>query len=218
MTVAAERSGVATRRRPGRPRDEELDAQIIDAALQIIDAGEAITLSRVVERSGVSRAALYRRWPSLTALVAAALDRGRMIPPEVPDDGNLRAAVLASLIGGHSVSAAGYPEERFRHRIRLAMTDRTLQKAYWESHVSGRRGGIERALRRGIHRGELRADLDPATCFDLLAGIFYYQLVARGDRMTDPVVVQRCIDAFDIAWRGIEVGATRSRLDDRGDR
>ncbi|WJL94915.1 TetR/AcrR family transcriptional regulator [Microbacterium sp. ET2] len=198
MTIAE-----TVRRRPGRPRDEDLDAQILDATLQLIDDGEPVTLGRVVERSGVSRAALYRRWPSLTTLVAAALDIGRTIPPELPDDGDLRAAILASLTGGHSVTLAGYPEERFRQRIRLAMTDRTLQKAYWDSHVSRRRAGVERALQRAIHRGELRADLDPAICFDLLAGVFYYQLVVRGDRLTDPAVMQRCAEAFDIAWRGM---------------
>jgi AcrR family transcriptional regulator len=195
--------GASVRRGPGRPRVEDLDAQILDATLELIDAGETVTVGQVVQRSGVSRAALYRRWPSLTTLVAAALDVGRTVPPELPVEGDLRQTILASLTGGHSVSAAGYPEERFRHRIRLAMADRDLQRAYWQSHVSRRRAGVERALAYAIDRGELRADLDPGTCFDLLAGVFYYQLVVRGDRMDDPAVMKRCIDAFDIAWRGM---------------
>lgn len=198
MTTVA----LATRRGPGRPRDEDLDAQLIDATLRLIDDGEQVTLSRVVERSGVSRAALYRRWTSLTNLVAAALDVGRTVPPELPYDGDLRAAIMASLTGTQG-TLAGYPEERFRHRISLAMSDRALQKAYWESHVSRRRGVVERTLQRAIDRGELRPDLDPATCFDLLAGVIYYQLVVRGDRLSDPVVMRRCTDAFDIAWRGM---------------
>lgn len=206
MTVVEGPAGVATRRGPGRPRDEELDAQILAAALALIDGGETVTVSRLVTQSGVSRAAIYRRWPSLTALVAAALDVGRVVPPDIPLTGDLREAVRASLFGAQSVSVVGYSEERFRQRIRLAMADRDLQRAYWDSHVSRRRASLERALQAGIERGILRKGLDPATCFDLLAGVVYYQLVVRGESLTDPAVWQRCQDAFDIAWRGMLAG------------
>ena len=57
--VAQDAVGAAVRRRPGRPRDEDIDGQIVAATLEIIDAGEEVTVSRVVARSGVSRAALY---------------------------------------------------------------------------------------------------------------------------------------------------------------
>lgn len=206
MTLPASAAGVAgdaVRRGPGRPRDQELDGHILAGALALIDDGETVTVRRLVQRSGVTRAAIYRRWPSLTALVAAALDVGRTIPPEIPLDGDLREAVLAAMFGGQSVSVVGYSEERFRQRIRLAMADRDLQKAYWASHVSRRRVALEQALATGIERGILRKGLDPATCFDLLAGVVYYQLVVRGEEMSDPVVWQRCRDAFDIAWRGM---------------
>jgi AcrR family transcriptional regulator len=207
MTVVEGPAGVAVRRGPGRPRDEELDAQILAAALALIDGGETVTVSRLVTQSGVSRAAIYRRWPSLTALVAAALDVGRVVPPDIPLTGDLREAVAASLFGAQSVSVVGYSEERFRQRIRLAMADRDLQRAYWDSHVSRRRASLERALQAGVERGILRKGLDPATCFDLLAGVVYYQLVVRGESLTDPAVWQRCQDAFDIAWRGMLAGA-----------
>jgi AcrR family transcriptional regulator len=207
MTVVEGPAGVAVRRGPGRPRDEELDAQILAAALALIDGGETVTVSRLVTQSGVSRAAIYRRWPSLTALVAAALDVGRVVPPDIPLTGDLREAVAASLFGSQSVSVVGYSEERFRQRIRLAMADRDLQRAYWDSHVSRRRASLERALQAGVERGILRKGLDPATCFDLLAGVVYYQLVVRGESLTDPAVWQRCQDAFDIAWRGMLAGA-----------
>lgn len=196
----------AARRRPGRPRDEEIDGQIVAATLEIIDAGEEVTVTRVVQRSGVSRAALYRRWPSLTTLIAAALDVGREVPPEYPDGADLHEILLSGLgLGADGVapSAPGYSEERFRQRIRLVMSDRALQKAYWESHVSRRRVPMENALRAGVDRGELRADLDIAACFDAVAGAAYYQLVVRGDRVTDPAVVARLRAAIEVIWRGM---------------
>ena len=152
MTTVTTETGAAVRRRPGRPRDEEIDGQIVAATLEIIDAGEEVTVSRVVARSGVSRAALYRRWPSLTLLIAAALDVGREVPPEYPADADLHEVLLAGLgLGADGVapSAPGYSEERFRQRIRLVMADRALQTTYWESHVSRRRVPLENALRAG---------------------------------------------------------------------
>ncbi|RBO70501.1 transcriptional regulator [Microbacterium sp. H6] len=206
MTMPMTDAGAAVRRRAGRPRDEEIDGLIVDATLGIIDAGEEVTVSRVVACSGVSRAALYRRWPSLTLLIAAALDVGREVPPDYPADADLHEVLLAGLgLGADGVapSAPGYSEERFRQRIRLVMADRALQKTYWESHVSRRRVPLQNALRIGIARGELRADLDVEACFDAVAGVVYYQLVVRGDRISDPVVVARLRAAIEVIWRGM---------------
>lgn len=202
----ADRPVVAPRRGPGRPRDEEIDGQIVAATLAVIDAGEDVTVARVVERSGVSRAALYRRWPSLTTLIAAALDVGREVPPEYPEGADLHEVLLSGLGLGHdgvAPSAPGYSEERFRQRIRLVMADRGLQKAYWRSHVSRRRVPMHNALMAGIARGELRADLDVDACFDAIAGLAYYQLVVRGDRVDDPAVVARLRAGIEVIWRGM---------------
>jgi AcrR family transcriptional regulator len=193
-------------RRPGRPRDDDIDGQMLDAALALIDAGEPVTVSRVVAGSGVSRAALYRRWPSLTQLIAAALDQGRVVPGPIDlgdDEASVKAAVLGALFGDPETALAGYPEQRFRQRIALAMADRGLQRAYWTSHVSRRRVSLEAALRTAIERGILRPGLDPAACFDLLAGVVYYQIVVRGDSFSDAAMRDRCRAAFGVAWEGM---------------
>ncbi|WP_244972534.1 TetR/AcrR family transcriptional regulator [Paramicrobacterium fandaimingii] len=197
-------AGAAVRRGPGRPRDDGLDDQIISATLDIIDAEEEVTVSRVVSRSGVSRAALYRRWPSLTTLITDALDVGRTVPSPISSNGDLRQAILGMLLGdSSSVTEFGYSEERFRQRIRLVMADRELQKAYWHSHVARRRVPMEQALHAGIDSGILRRDLNVEACFDAIAGTVYYQLVVRGDRMTDDASRTRIAAAFDLIWRGM---------------
>ncbi|MFF8816389.1 TetR/AcrR family transcriptional regulator [Leucobacter sp. NPDC015123] len=205
MTLTAPApAGATVRRGPGRPRDSDMDPQIISAVLGLIDAEEDVTVSRVVERSGVSRAALYRRWPSLTTLIAAALDVGRTVPPELPLEGDLRETLFSSLLGSPaSVDASGYSEARFRQRIRLVMADRALQRAYWESHVSRRRGPVERALRAGIERGILRQDLDVEAAFDAIAGAAYYQSIVRGEPLESPDARSRLAAAFEITWRGM---------------
>lgn len=202
--AAAATVGLSTRRGPGRPRDEELDRQIIDATLALIDAEQEVTVTRVVERSGVSRAALYRRWPSLTTLIAAALDVGRAVPPGFRAGGDLREAVFAVMLGDStSVAASGYPEVRFRQRIRLVMADRALQRAYWQSHVARRRAPMKNAFLDGIERGILRSDLDIDACVDAISGAGYYQMIVRGDPIEDPATQARLRAAVEVIWRGM---------------
>jgi AcrR family transcriptional regulator len=203
MTVTTSIASVVSGRRPGRPRVEDLDAQILNATLELIDAEEEVTVSRIVTRSGVSKAALYRRWPSITLLIAAALDVGRTVPANLPEGGDLREALFGVMLGELDTNVAAVPEARFRHRIRLVMADRALQKAYWSSHVVHRRVPMETALRSGVERGILRADLDVEAAFDAIAGVFYYQVVVRGDSFIDLGLQTRTRAALDMIWRGM---------------
>lgn len=195
-----------TTRGPGRPRSHGHDERIVDAAAELLERGEEITVSRVVERSGVSRAAIYRRWPSMTDLVATALDRGRA-PHVIPLEGDLLRNVLDAYTTSSSTTRETYSEERFRLRMRLAMTDRKLAQAYWRSHVSRRRGGMVAVLRAGIERGELRPEIDVDACIDLVNGVFYYQFVVRGVTLDDPEALERCREGIRVAWRGMAVAA-----------
>lgn len=204
MTGVAQGDGVAAARRgPGRPRAEGHDERIIEAALSLIDAGREVTVSAVVEASGVSRAALYRRWPSLTDLVAAALDHGRA-NFEIPIEGDLKQNFIDAYFTNQRRSRGeNYTDRRFRLRMHLVMGNRELQRAYWRAHVSGRRAGVERALRAGVERGILRADLDIDASIDLINGVFYYQGFVRGTPMGDPGALARCRAAFETVWRGM---------------
>jgi hypothetical protein len=63
---------------------------------------------------------------------------------------------------------------------------------------------MEDLLRTGIERGLLRTDLDVEACFDLLAGVFYYQLVVRGVPFEDAGARARRRSALEVAWRGMQ--------------
>lgn len=196
-----------TGRGPGRPRDEELDERIFAATLRLVDSGERVTVSRIVADSGVSRSALYRRWPSLTGLIAAALDSGRVIPTVICRERDLKRAIVDALLG--SADGVSSHEARFRERIRLVMADVELQREYWASHVTKRRAPVEEAIRAGVERGELRADLDVPACFDAIAGAMYYQHVVRGESLSQAPARARVRSAVDIIWRGMVTEAGR---------
>lgn len=194
-----------SRPRPGRPRTPEHDQKILAAVVHLVDQGKPITVNAVVAESGVSRAALYRRWPSITELIATALDRGRASLHFDQDLPTYEA--LAEVLFGNPLSAHGaqYTDRRFRKRIQLVMESPELQQAYWHSHISRRRRAMAQLLQRGVDRGELQAELNVDAAIDAINGVFYYQSVVRGASLEAPETMQRCRAAFDIVWGGLKV-------------
>lgn len=189
-------------RRPGRPRQIDLEPRVLAAVTELIDEGIPITVSAVVQRSGVSRAALYRRWATMAQLAAAALDVGRVVirPPE---DLPLREAFGYGFPRPGEALGGDYPEGRLRQRLLLALADEELQSEYWRGHVSRRRIPLLELLERGRERGEIRADVDLEAALDLLSGVYYYQLVVRGESLSDEATLRRCQAAIAIIWSGI---------------
>ncbi|HEY4557863.1 MAG TPA: TetR/AcrR family transcriptional regulator [Enteractinococcus sp.] len=191
-------------RGPGRPRIADHDEKILDAVVSMVDRDEAITVNSVVEASGVSRAALYRRWSSMTELVATALDRGRS-PIRFDLTKPVKEAITELMFADmQRVRGENYSDRSFRKRIQLVMASPDLQEAYWQSHVHRRRAAITEALQVGVERGELRADLNVEAAIDGINGVFYYQTVVRGESLENPETRHRCREAFEIFWRGMQ--------------
>src|SRR5213595_2934911 len=84
----------------GRPRSEKAHKAILDAAAELLLAQglEAVSMDDVAERAGVSKATIYRWWPTKETLALEALyhewDTARPAPP---DTGSLRGDLLALL-------------------------------------------------------------------------------------------------------------------------
>ncbi|WP_375489638.1 TetR/AcrR family transcriptional regulator [uncultured Jatrophihabitans sp.] len=79
-------TAVGTARR-GRPRDETIDAAILDATVQeMIEVGFfAISMERVAARAGVAKTTVYRRWPDAVELGVEALRRLKGTVGDVPE-------------------------------------------------------------------------------------------------------------------------------------
>ncbi|HET7428714.1 MAG TPA: TetR/AcrR family transcriptional regulator [Gaiellales bacterium] len=70
------------RRPPGRPRNEDADREIVAATLKLLaeQGYDRTSMEAVAAEADVTRATVYRRWPSKAELVCAALTA-------YPDDG-----------------------------------------------------------------------------------------------------------------------------------
>src|SRR5260221_12588060 len=80
-------TSVKARRAPprrGRPRSEQADRAIIDAALSVFaESGtEGLCIEKVAARAGVGKATIYRRWPGKEDLL---LDAIRALQAPLPE-------------------------------------------------------------------------------------------------------------------------------------
>lgn len=83
-----------------RRRGKELEAAILQAVREELqELGYSnLTMDGVAERSGTSKAVLYRRWANRAEIVLAAIRERVPLPlEEVPDCGNLRDDVCSVL-------------------------------------------------------------------------------------------------------------------------
>lgn len=161
-------------------RGERARARILRAALEILaERGVAgFSIEAVAERAGASKATIYRRWNSQSALLIAAMDTTSQ-PFAVPDTGTLRGDLIAlirdeqALLGGRRfpVLLAAFIEAAERDpglkRLHQDLTDR-------------RREPARQVLRRAQKRGEIPAGCDIELTIDLLASpAFYRRFIAH---------------------------------------
>jgi len=97
-----ERPGTGPKQPPAatRRRGATLEHALLDAAWEELQQSgyPRLTMERVAERAGTSRAVIYRRWRNRPELVIAAMRHHQpVLSGQVPDTGTLRGDTLAVL-------------------------------------------------------------------------------------------------------------------------
>jgi AcrR family transcriptional regulator len=192
MTAVADRAPV---RRPGRPRSSEADRAILDAAIE--EYGEhglgGLTVDAVAARAGVSKATVYRRYPSKADLIIAAAqaacdDATQTFTGELRHD--LRSVVehLQDFMTDARVGRAA------RMLITDAPRDAQLQRLH-RDFIRQRRKRTIAMLRDAVARGDLRGDLDCAIAADQLVGPLFYRFLVTGEPIDD-TLLDTVVDDF----------------------
>ncbi|WP_051326260.1 TetR/AcrR family transcriptional regulator [Glycomyces tenuis] len=151
-------------RAKGRPRSEAVSRSILEATLDLIaEHGTVadVSVEGVAERSGVSKATIYRRWPSKEALVAAAVESVKApIPTDLPRT-SLRDDLV--FIGDNMRKAAGPRDSKVFKCMMLVAKDPEY-KRYHDRFVERRRAFIREVFGYWAERGEVgdQVDLDLA--------------------------------------------------------
>ncbi|WP_227980368.1 TetR/AcrR family transcriptional regulator [Nocardia spumae] len=170
------------RQGPGRPRDRQLDEQVLRATQELlVEQGfQATTIQGVARRAGVVATSIYRRWPNKIHLVEDAifaLDTG-VVPQPTGDIGAdlLAWTQLFFAAATHPAARSGIPG---------------LLSAYHDDEQSYRRlrergEGLARVALRAtidaaIESGQVPAGCDPGLIFEFLRGATLLHALTRGD-------------------------------------
>ena len=182
----------ATTQRRGRPRVEGLDQALLDLTLEL--AGEVgihgLSMDDLAHRAGVSKATIYRRWPSKERLVLEALSQA-MRPFDLIDTGWLRGDLDDYLGELASRMATGKASDVLPDLIAASVRDPNLRTSL-DEYIRHRRQPLQTILGRGVQRDEHGADTDIEVLIDALIGPFVYRRLLSHDPL-DADFVERLL-------------------------
>jgi len=167
----ASRPDHARHRRPGRPRSEQAERAIIDAALSLFaESGpDGLCMEQVAARAGVGKATIYRRWPGKEDLLLDALAALKTPLPE-PRGRSVREDLVAVL----DAMCGDTADPRRARQLSLLQGEGAkyprLMARLIETVVEPPREVVRSVLRRGVATGELREDTDVEAALYLLRG------------------------------------------------
>lgn len=184
---------------PGRPRSEAAEKAILEATLRLLaELGYGgLTMDRVAAEAKVSKATMYRRWPSKVHLVITAFSQLPQLP--CPDTGNLRQdliEVLGSfLLITQNTSLAGVLPTLAGERARIPELADYLDEA-----TRQRREPVKQVLQRAIKRGDLPAKTDVELAIDLVMS----PLVMRIFFTNNPADIRFLEQVIDHTLKGLK--------------
>ncbi|HRF88250.1 MAG: TetR/AcrR family transcriptional regulator [Cellvibrionales bacterium] len=180
--------GVSDRRSAGRPRSQASHTAILDACSELLDSkpyGE-ITIEAIASLAGVSKATIYRWWPSKVALVIEVLTEKALHMPQIPFDGrNLRDHLLACLKGGYKTLLRGRMTPVLLAVLAECRTDAAMLDLFYNSFFARLQAIGLRDLQKAVETGELGTAVRLDVLLDQLWGPLYYRALIAGKPVDD---------------------------------
>ena len=141
---------------------------------------DKVRMEHVAARAGVGKATIYRHWPSKQALAHEVLFELANPHLAVPDVGDTRTELLATVLA----PMRALTETDFGPVIRALLSeiarDPELGDPFRATVVQARRDEVARVIARGIRRGDLRPDLRADMATEMLVGPVYFRLMFGG--------------------------------------
>jgi AcrR family transcriptional regulator len=197
--------------RRGRPRSEKARTATLDAATELLLARglAAVSMDAVAERAGVSKATIYRWWPTKETLALDALyHEWAVTAVPSPDTGSLRGDLLAQLRPWVRLVSSRPYARVIAALIAKARTDPAFADEYLARFVQPRRDQARPVFERAIERGDIRAGVRVDVALDLLFGALYHRLL-QGHAPLDARFVA---DAVDTLLAGIAAPGHEQRV------
>jgi AcrR family transcriptional regulator len=180
---APRRAGLSSKEM-GRPRDAQIDKEVVAAVLNALQARgySGVTIDGIAKSIGRARSSLYRRWTSKRHLVAYAVVNELGENPAA-DTGTLRGDLLSAVTtlwrafrGPLGQALAGLVADMAQ--------DAELASSIRQEVLAPRRRSMREAIERAHARGEARDDIDIELLLDMLTGPFYFRTLFGHESMS----------------------------------
>jgi AcrR family transcriptional regulator len=198
----------------GRPLDVTRDADILDAALDVLaeEGFDGMTIDMVAARAKAGKATLYRRWPSKTELVidaVACMKNGDIDFDDLPNTGTLRGDLVA-MIKAPTLRDAEKKLRVMSGLVSLLARNPELAEAARLAVVAPRAEINRRMLQRAVDRGEISADVDIATVATISPSMVTYRTIMLGKHVDREFLIG-VIDKVILPAVGLGSGQTGHR-------
>lgn len=185
----------------GRPRSEKTKQAILSAAYELLlgNGFGAVTVEKIAERAGVSKATIYKWWPNKAAVVMDAFFDAAVVRLPIPYTGSTINDMIIQVnnLAKFLISREG---KVINEIIAEGQFNQKLAEAYRAIYFKPRRLDSRYILERGISRGELKEDLDIELVIDLIFGPLFYRLLITGDMVNEAFIK----DLINYAFKGIK--------------
>lgn len=198
---ATESQAIPVARIRGRPRSDATHRRILLATRDLLmeRTYADLRIEHVAARAGVSKAAIYRRWPSKEALAQELLVQLAGPHIAIADVNDTREELLACVLNPMRAVIETPFGPVIRSLLSQIATNPTLGDPFRATVVQARRDEIGRVIERGIGRGDLRADADPGVATELLVGPVYFRVMFGGELTRD--FAERVVDSVLAGFR-----------------
>ncbi|MGD8486455.1 MAG: TetR/AcrR family transcriptional regulator, partial [Chloroflexota bacterium] len=147
----------------GRPRSSRAHREILRAFKELLieDGFDQLRMEHVAARAKVGKATIYRHWSSKQELALELLMELATPHLAVPDVGDTRTELLATVLGPmRSLTETDYGPVT-RELLSEIARNPALGDPFRTIVVQARRDEVARVIARGVRRGDLRPDVEP---------------------------------------------------------
>ncbi|MFF1460418.1 TetR/AcrR family transcriptional regulator [Streptomyces sp. NPDC058330] len=197
--------GPSVRRGRGRRPIAEVRADVLEASGEVLmrEGVGGFTIEKVIARSGVSSATVYKHWPSRGAL---ALDGYlHAVGDEIAfrDTGDIRADLIDVVTAFVRLLRREPAGPVFAQLIGAAQTDTELASQFDRHYFGPRRRQVFLLLEAAKERGQLRSDADLGVIVDLIWGACFIRLLLPN--LTGLLTVDFAREVVLHALNGVEI-------------